>query len=145
MWLIVGSFYPIFGIAIPVFTWPMVLLVSLFTLACLCIGMLFSLAVPSQRKATELLMVLATPSFLLSGYTWPIEAMPRLIQQFSNLLPLTHFLQAFWRIAIYRGTVNDIHPQLMALTWTSIVCFLLMVILLQVKISRQRKHLVLAK
>ncbi|WP_132054629.1 ABC transporter permease [Pseudocnuella soli] len=140
MWLIVGSFYPLFGIGIPVFTWPMVLLVSIFTLACMFIGMLFSLAIPSQLKATELLMVLATPSFLLSGYTWPIEAMPRLIQQFSNLLPLTHFLQAFRRIAIYRGTVADIHTQLMALIWISCFCFLLMTILLQVKIYRQRKQ-----
>lgn len=139
MWLIVGSFYPIFGIDIPVFTWPMVLLVSIFTLACMFIGMLFSMAIPSQLKATELLMVLATPSFLLSGYTWPLEAMPTLIQRFSNLLPLTHFLQGFRRIAIYRGTVADIHPQLMALTWISVVCLVLMVVLLQVKIYRQKK------
>ncbi len=141
MWLIVGSFYPIFGIDIPVFTWPMVLLVGIFTLACMFIGMLFSLAIPSQLKATELLMVLATPSFLLSGYTWPLEAMPTLIQRFSNLLPLTHFLQGFRRIAIYRGTVADIHPQLMALTWISVVCLVLMVVLLQVKIYRQKKQL----
>jgi ABC-2 type transport system permease protein len=145
MWLIVGSFYPIFDIAIPVFTWPMVLLVSIFTLACMFIGMLFSLAIPSQLKATELLMVLATPSFLLSGYTWPIEAMPRLIQQFSSMLPLTHFLRGFRRIAIYRGTVADIQPQLMALTWISVVCFMLMLVLLQVKIYRQKKQLSLAK
>jgi len=141
MWLVVGSFYPIFGIDIPVFTWPMVLLVSIFTLACMFMGMLFSMAIPSQLKATELLMVLATPSFLLSGYTWPLEAMPTLIQRFSNLLPLTHFLQGFRRIAIYRGTVADIHPQLMALTWISIVCLVLMVVLLQVKIYRQKKQL----
>ena len=144
MWLIVGSFYPIFGIDIPVFTWPMVLLVSIFTLACIFIGMLFSLAIPSQLKATELLMVLASPSFLLSGYTWPLEAMPKLIQHFSNLLPLTHFLRAFRRIAIYRGTVADIQPQLMALTWISVVCLVLMVVLLQVKIHRQKKQVALA-
>ena len=144
MWLIVGSFYPIFGIDIPVFTWPMVLLVSIFTLACIFIGMLFSLAIPSQLKATELLMVLATPSFLLSGYTWPLEAMPKLIQHFSNLLPLTHFLRAFRRIAIYRGTVADIQPQLMAMTWISVVCLVLMVVLLQVKIHRQKKQVALA-
>ncbi len=144
MWLIVGSFYPIFGIDIPVFTWPMVLLVSIFTLACMFIGMLFSLAIPSQLKATELLMVLATPSFLLSGYTWPIEAMPRLIQQFSSMLPLTHFLRGFRRIAIYRGTVADIQPELLALTWISVVCFVLMLVLLQVKIHRQKKQVVLS-
>jgi ABC-2 type transport system permease protein len=117
----------------------MVLLVSIFTLACMFIGMLFSLAIPNQLKATELLMVLATPSFLLSGYTWPFEAMPTLIQRFSNLLPLTHFLQGFRRIAIYRGTVEDIQPQLMALTWISVVCLVLMIVLLQVKIQRQQK------
>jgi ABC-2 type transport system permease protein len=137
IWLIVLSFYPLFEINMPVFTVPMLLLVSLFTAACMLLGMLFSLAIPSQLKSTELLMVVATPSFLLSGYTWPLEAMPRTLQALANMLPLTHFLKAFRRIAIYRGTVHDIQPQLWALSLTAIICFVLMVALLHYKI---RKH-----
>lgn len=54
MWLIAGSVYPIFGIAIPVFTWPMVLLVSLFTLACLFIGMLLLAGCTQPAKSNRI-------------------------------------------------------------------------------------------
>jgi ABC-2 type transport system permease protein len=139
IWLIVASFYPMFNIDIAVFSWPMALLVTVFTFACMFIGMLFSLIVPNQLRATELLMVLATPSFLLSGYTWPMESMPRLIQQFANTLPLTHFLEGFRRIAIYKGTLKDIQSQLNALTWMTVICFVLMLILMQLKINKERQ------
>jgi ABC-2 type transport system permease protein len=144
IWLIVASFYPMFNIDIAVFSWPMALLVTVFTFACMFIGMLFSLIVPNQLRATELLMVLATPSFLLSGYTWPMESMPRLIQQFANTLPLTHFLEGFRRIAIYKGTLKDIQSQLNALTWMTVICFVLMLILMQLKINKERKAGLLA-
>ncbi|MCU7551994.1 ABC transporter permease [Chitinophagaceae bacterium LB-8] len=144
MWLIVAGFYPVFNIEIQVFTWPMALLVTIFTFACMFIGMLFSLLVPNQLRATELLMVLATPSFLLSGYTWPMESMPRLIQQFANMLPLTHFLEGFRRIAVYKGTFKDIQPQMSALAWITAICFVMMVALLQIKINKERKVGILA-
>src|SRR5699024_9500346 len=51
----------------------------LFLLAVSFIGTLVSLAIPSQLKATEILMVIATPSFILSGFTWPLSQMPEWI------------------------------------------------------------------
>lgn len=138
MWLVVGSFYVIYDIDMPVFTVNMALLVTVFSLACMFIGMLFSLIIPNQLRATELLMVIATPSFLLSGYTWPLSGMPGWIQALANALPLTHFLNGFRCIAVYNGTLQDMYPQLMALGITAIVCFVLMWGLLQWKIQRSR-------
>ena len=69
LWLIIGLFFPLFNIGMPVFTLPMLVLVTVFTVACMLMGMLFSLLLPSQLKDTEFLMVLATPSFPLSSYT----------------------------------------------------------------------------
>ncbi|MGN0003707.1 MAG: ABC transporter permease, partial [Sphingobacterium composti] len=48
----------------------------LFLLAVGFLGILFSIAIPNQLKATEILMVVATPSFILSGFTWPLSQMP---------------------------------------------------------------------
>ncbi|HCZ37011.1 MAG TPA: ABC transporter permease [Cytophagales bacterium] len=95
MWVVVGLFYVIFKIDMPVFTVEMVVLAILFTLACIFIGLLVSLAIPSQLKATEILMVVATPSFLLSGYTWPLQSMPVWIRTLAETLPLTHFFGGF--------------------------------------------------
>lgn len=139
MWVVVGLFYVLYDIDIPVFTPGMVLLVTVFSLACIFLGMLFSAAIPNQLKATELLMVIATPSFLLSGYTWPLQSMPGWIRAISESLPLTHFLQGFRKLAVYGGTVRDIYPQLTALGITALVCLVAMMIVLQLKIKRYSK------
>jgi len=141
MWLVVGSFYPLFHIDIPVFTWPMALLVTVFSLACMCVGMLFSLLIPNQLRATELLMVLATPSFLLSGFTWPLEAMPGWIRMLGNTLPLTQFLQGFRKLAVYGGTYADAQPHIRFLLLMMLICWAIMAILLSIKIKITKKKL----
>lgn len=141
MWLVTGLFYVIYDIDIPVFTQEMVVLVSVFSLACIFLGMLFSVFLPSQLKATELLMVIATPSFLLSGYTWPLQSMPGWIRAIAESLPLTHFLAGFRKIAVYGGNLQDIYPQLKALGSTAVLCFIVMTIVLQFKIQRTSRQL----
>jgi ABC-2 type transport system permease protein len=136
MWLVTGLFYVIYDIDIPVFTPEVALLVTVFSFACIFLGMLFSVAIPSQLKATELLMVIATPSFLLSGYTWPLQSMPSWIRAIAESLPLTHFLAGFRKLSVYGGTLADIYPQLKALSITAIICFVLMTIILQWKIRK---------
>lgn len=139
MWWVVGLFYVIYDIDIPVFTPGVTLLVTVFSLACIFLGMLFSAVIPSQLKATELLMVIATPSFLLSGYTWPLQSMPGWIRAIAEALPLTHFLNGFRKLSVYGGTIQDIYPQLTTLATTALICLVLMIIVLQLKIRRYNK------
>lgn len=141
MWLVVGLFYIAYDIEITVFTPQIMLLVTVFSFACMFLGMLFSVIVPSQLKATELLMVIATPSFLLSGYTWPLQSMPGWIRAISESLPLTHFLFGFRKLAVYGGTLADVYPQLKALTITGIVCLVAMIVVLQFKIGKAARQL----
>lgn len=141
MWTIVAAFFPVFDIEIGIFNGPTLVLVSFFTLACMSMGMFFSLLFSSQLKATEVLMVLATPSFLLSGYTWPSSAMPPLVKAFADIIPLTHFLNGFRKAAIYQGSYADIQQPLYGLLLITGVCLLLTLLLLQVKINRSRKRI----
>ena len=119
----------------------MAALVAAFSLACMFFGMLFSLAVPSQLRATEVLMVIATPSFLLSGFTWPLEAMPSWIAGFARALPLTQFLQGFRKLAVYGGTFADAQPHVLNLLLLAAVCLVLMVVFLELKIKATTKKL----
>jgi ABC-2 type transport system permease protein len=139
MWMIVGSFFPMFHTGMSVFTWPMFVLVSVFTFACISLGMLFSTLFSTQLGATQFLMVLATPSFLLSGFTWPHEGMPKLIADIGNTLPLTHFLRGFRKLSIYGGTLGDVQPQLKVLWWIGAGCLALMIVVLQLRINKQVK------
>lgn len=141
MWCVVGAMFPLFNIDMPVFSWPMAALAAAFSLACMFFGMLFSLIVPNQLRATELLMVIATPSFLLSGYTWPLEAMPGWIAIGSSELPLTRFLQGFRKLAVYQGGVSDVQESIIHLLVLALVCYILVLIFLHLKIRGEVKKL----
>src|SRR5690606_37599215 len=121
------------------YNFPMLVLVSLLTLGSITIGMLFSIAIPSQLKATELLMVISTPAFVLSGFTWPSMAIPDSINTIAQCIPLTQFLSGFRKVAFYGGDLKAIAPEINMLLLIILITFIAMVILLQFKISRQRK------
>ena len=139
IWLVVALFFPYFKVDINIFNFPMFVLVVLLTFASIFIGMLFSIAIPSQLKATELLIVISTPAFILSGFTWPTMAIPDAITNIAQFIPLTQFLSGFRKIAFYDGDLASIKPELGMLFIIMAVSFIAMVILLQLKIRLHRK------
>ncbi len=83
---------------------------GLFVLSVCFIGVLVSIMIPNQLKATEVLMVVATPSFILSGFTWPLSQMPVWIQHIASAIPLTHYLPIFRILIIENGPVDLVYP-----------------------------------
>ncbi|HET9235862.1 MAG TPA: ABC transporter permease [Oligoflexus sp.] len=68
----------------------LVLFSMLFVLVMLGWGTWVSLAIGDRLGATQALMFLSVPSFILSGYTWPSASLPLPLQVISQILPLTH-------------------------------------------------------
>ncbi len=134
IWAIVSLLVPYFKIDVDIFNFPMLVLATLLTLASMCIGMLFSIAIPSQLKATELLMVISTPAFILSGFTWPTHAFPNAIANFAQYIPSTQFLSGFRKIAFYGGNLSSIKAEINTLLLITFVAFVTLGILLQFKI-----------
>lgn len=66
----------------------------IFTAAVVFLGMIFSMFCKSSTQGIQNAMIIAVPSFMLSGFTWPTMAMPEFIQKISYSLPLTYFLEA---------------------------------------------------
>src|SRR5690606_33821343 len=95
----------------------------LFLLAVSFIGVLVSIAIPTQLKATEILMVIATPSFILSGFTWPLSQMPDWVVYIANCIPLTHYLQIFRTLVIENGSVDLIYSSMKGLAIIAIISF----------------------
>lgn len=141
MWGLISGFFQLFRIDADIYNFPMLILTLLISLASMGIGMLFSIIFPSQLKATELLMVISTPAFVLSGFTWPSIAIPGIIQGFAQIIPLTHFLNGFRKIAIYDGGLSSITHEISLLLYIIAVSFTLMTIILQVKINKSRRDL----
>ncbi|WP_003540413.1 ABC transporter permease [Desulfotomaculum nigrificans] len=74
--------------------WAVFLLFTLlFAVALHSVGTLASSFARNAVDSTRFGMIIALPSFIISGYTWPLEAMPASIQHAAKLLPQTWFFQ----------------------------------------------------
>ncbi|MBW4048208.1 MAG: ABC transporter permease [Proteobacteria bacterium] len=73
---------------------PLVMLAgsALFLLAAVGMGLLLSTFSRTQQQAFALNFFFVNPFFILSGFAFPIAAMPRLLQWFTFINPLRYFL-----------------------------------------------------
>lgn len=79
-------------------------LVFLFT--ALGLGILVSTIASSQVEAMQWAFLVMLPSILLSGFVFPLETMPRIIQAVAHIIPVTYFLRIL-RGIILRGAGFD--------------------------------------
>ena len=91
---------PVYMIAFVVFKfplacgWPSLILFTLiFILALHGLGTMMSSFAQDAVNASRYGMIIALPSFLLSGFTWPLQAMPQWLQHAVWVLPQTWFFQ----------------------------------------------------
>lgn len=132
--IILYLIFPIFKIEV-IGAFGNVALVSLlFMLSLLAFGILVSVFCRTQILATDILMIVSAPSFIISGYTWPLSQMPAFMQHLANILPLTHFLSAFRKVVFVGVSWQDIKPELLALSILAIIYGLLAIAVLKIKI-----------
>lgn len=65
---------------------------GLFLISSLGIGLFASTVANTQQEAFITVMVTMLPSLFLSGFFFPIEAMPKLLQYISTIVPLRYYL-----------------------------------------------------
>lgn len=70
------------------------LLVVLFVAGILSLGMVLSSYAETQQQAMFYAVFVLIPSLLLSGFVFPIEAMPKGLQPLPHFLPLTYFVSS---------------------------------------------------
>jgi len=71
-------------------------LLLLTTLAVVCmiaIGLVFASRLKSEELASGLLNLVTFPMIILSGVFFSLEGSPKILQQISQVLPLTHFVE----------------------------------------------------
>jgi ABC-2 type transport system permease protein len=65
----------------------------LFLMAALAIGLMFSVIAKTSQEAMQLaLLTTMLPSLMLSGFMFPIENMPKIVQAISLLVPARYYL-----------------------------------------------------
>jgi ABC-2 type transport system permease protein len=114
------SFY-YFGIPMRGSAGLLIATIAIFMLALTTMGMMISIFTQNTSQAIELSMLVAVPSFLVSGYTWPQFAMIPAIRVISKVLPLTYFLEATRSIVYLGAGLNVVLPKLITLFTFSVV------------------------
>ncbi|MEN6351323.1 MAG: ABC transporter permease [Syntrophomonas sp.] len=64
-----------------------------FAIALHSLGTLISSVARTAADASRIVMAVAVPAFVLSGFTWPLEAMPQVLAAIVKWLPQTGFFQ----------------------------------------------------
>lgn len=68
-------------------------LALLFLASTLGFGLLISTVAKSQQQAMQMSFLIFLPSLMLSGFFFPVAAMPGVIRPLSYFIPLTYFLE----------------------------------------------------
>ena len=110
------------------------LLTAAFVIAATNLGVLVSILVPDALKATQILMVIASPAFIISGFTWPSYAMPEFIKSFTAIIPLTPYLEALKIMVVQNGSDFLTKKHLVHLLILGWIYFILGWVALKIKI-----------
>ena len=87
---------------------------SLFLLAALGLGLLLSTPARTRPPAFALNFFLVNPFFILSGFVFPIVAMPQVLQWFTLINPLRYFLVVIRAVFLKGVGVDVLLPDLAA-------------------------------
>lgn len=68
------------------------------------------------------------PSILLSGFLFPFEGVPEVMQWFAELLPLTHFLRLIRGVMLRGASIWELWPDVLALAGFTLVMMTLAIL-----------------
>jgi len=88
---------------------------ALFLVTPLGIGLLISTVAKSQQEAIILSLFFLLPNIFLSGFFFPIAAMPGWLQAITYLFPLNYFLTIVRGIVLKGAAMAELWPQVVAL------------------------------
>jgi ABC-2 type transport system permease protein len=105
----------LFGVPIRGSLVTILLLSSLFLLTGLGIGLVMSTIANTQQEAMLASFMTILPSIYLSGFFFPLEAMPRVLQWISHLTPLRYYLIIIRSVLIKGVGVAELQQEILAL------------------------------
>ena len=88
---------------------------SVFIAANLALGLFVSTVVKTQFQAIQITIFFLLPSILLSGFVFPFDGMPRVVQYIGEVLPTTHFIRLTRGIMLRDAPLADMSQDLLAL------------------------------
>lgn len=84
------------------------LLAFVFVAVMISLGLLISLFSQTQQQAMFIAIFIIVPSMLLSGFIFPIEAIPEVVQPISYAIPFTYFVEIVRGLLIKQTHFSDL-------------------------------------
>jgi ABC-2 type transport system permease protein len=91
------------------------ILAALFILALLALGALISTLSETQLQANFMAVFVIVPSVLMSGFVFPVEAMPEWLRPIAWSLPMTYFVEAIRGLTLKGTGMQDVLRDFVAL------------------------------
>jgi ABC-2 type transport system permease protein len=98
-----GNVFLLFGLA------------GIFIMCTLGLGMFVSTISRTQQQAVLTNFFIVFPSIVLSGFMFPVENMPRVVQYITYLIPIRYFLVIVRGIFLKGSGLNVLWPQVLVL------------------------------
>ncbi len=99
----------------------LLLLSPVYLLSLLSVGLLVSSQAKTQMEAMQRAMSVMLPSVLLSGYIFPISALPAPLKVIAHILPATYYIQIARGIVIRGASFQDLWQPVAALLALSVI------------------------
>jgi len=106
-----------------------------FIAVSLGIGLVFSTVAKTQQQAMQMSFFFLLPNILLSGFMFPFDGMPRVVQAIAQALPLTHYLRVVRGILLRGAGWQEVRTEFL---W---LCVMLAVVLLIAALRFKKKLL----
>jgi ABC-2 type transport system permease protein len=107
--------YLFFGVPIRGSILLILLLSTLFLTSSLAIGLLVSVIANTQQEAMLTVFMTLLPSIFLSGFFFPLEAMPKVLQAISYIFPLRFFMNIIRSLLLKGSGVVELQNDVIAL------------------------------
>jgi ABC-2 type transport system permease protein len=117
--IIIGHFW--FGVPVRGSLTLIVITSGLFLMSSLGIGLLASTIANTQQEAMLTVMMYNLPSIFLSGFFFPLEAMPKFLQWVAYAIPLRYYLVVIRSLMLKGVGLEAIQREVIALTIFGIV------------------------
>ncbi|MGD1007171.1 MAG: ABC transporter permease [Ignavibacteriaceae bacterium] len=134
--ILMGIFYPLFGINIAGSVLTAILFTFFFLIVVFFFGLMISSLFHDSMFSTELALFLTTPAFIFSGLTYPLRIMPEIHSTYAQLMPYTHFIEGFVKIYQMGVPIQYLAPQFLRLSIFIIISVIVTIFALKYNIKK---------
>lgn len=137
---IIGILFPAFKIYPSGSVINVLIVMISFVCASFFFGVMISVIIKNIQMASEVTLFLNTAAFIFSGFVYPLWAMPLIHRIFSQVMPFTHFMDAFIKMYFMDGLLKNVYSELIKLGIFFVFSLTVSIIFLYLRIRKEKSE-----